>query len=416
MTTSSIDEAVTTILGAEAGSIGIVARPVKPQYLISASDIVPKRQVIERFRKLAGTGRVREALVLAEQNLVGERRNEKLRSLAMNMSVHAELGPRAIADMEERLPTLQMPVVQAALYLVATHTLKHAPRLDIVSPLIWTAAIRWLFDYLPPDMLRAITGAILAEHPDQRFLARLNIAASLVPERIEKDRFSDRFDASVQFAPSRAERPTGLLVCFCGFHGRMGIPLNFLHRWVSRAELHALYLRDPSQAYFKDGLPIFGESHEDMTSAIRLLAERLGVPRIATYGSSMGGLVAITTGLEIGAHRVISAAGTADIRPPDGVERLTPDEQVEVTRREAAALAELLRADRSGMETAYLYGEQHERDSVVAEALRGIDGVEAIMLDDLNRHNIDFHLVMTGRYDRAFAWLAGELDRLSFSD
>ena len=37
-------------------------------------------------------------------------------------------------------------------------------------------------------------------------------------------------------------------------------------------------------------------------------------------------------------------------------------------------------------------------------------------LDDLNRHNIDFFLVMTGRYDRAFAWLAGEGRRLSFSD
>jgi hypothetical protein len=128
----------------------------------------------------------------------------------------------------------------------------------------------------------------------------------------------------------------------------------------------------------------------------------------------MGGLMAIRTGIALGSPRILCAAGTADVAPRIDGTRLTPEEKIAVTREESVRLAEDLRRGVPGR-IAYLHGAENDRDAIIAEALTGIPGVETLALTELNRHNIDFHLVMTGRYDRTFDWLAGRGDDLGLT-
>lgn len=386
-------------------------RPASGTAAIARGDIVPAREAIAAMRGHLAAGRVGQALELAGQELAGERYNETLRRLAMAMTAEPRLAAPLVARVEDTSAKRRLPVPVAALYLLACHRQSRHARLDIASPLLWTAGVRWLFDHVRPEGLHAIAGRVLKAHPDQRFLARLHEATGLVPGAVEGDRFIDRLDACAQLVRTTHAAPQGLLVCLCGYHGRMGVPLNFLHRWVSRLPWHVLYLRDLRQRHYRDGVPVFGTTPEATEEAIRRIADGLGVGRLAFYGSSMGGMVAVLMGQRLGAERCLSAAGTADVSPRDGRERLPQDEQIAITREEAARTAALLRGGVHGR-IALLHGAGHARDALYATALRDIDGVDVVTLGELDRHNIDFHLVMTGRYDRVFAWLAGERDEL----
>ena len=377
--------------------------------VVTLGDVVPNGPEIKAMEGFLAQRQFAPALKLAEGNLSGERRNETLRLLATRMALDPAFLETAAGDLKDAAAARQPCVVRAALYLVACLAIRRQPDLSLVSPLVWTASLRWLFDYLEPEALRAASHVICTRYPEQRFLRRLHDAASLVPARLDGDRFTDRLDAAAQLVRHVGEGSSGLLVCFCGFHGRMGIPLNFIDRWAQQAGFHVLYLRDLSQSHYRQGVSAFGENMADTRQAIGAIAQGLGCRHVAFYGSSMGGLVAIRTGIALGSARILCAAGTADVAPrPDG-SRLTPDEKLAVTREEAQRLSGELQQGVPGR-LAYLYGSDNDRDSIIAHAIMGIPGVEAMTLSELNRHNIDFHLVMTGRYHRTFDWLAGHAD------
>ncbi len=382
--------------------------------VVVASDLLAADEAIASMRAHLEKGDVADAMELAESHLAGDRRNETLRVLASRMALTPGFIDRAAPVLAAQKGTRRPPSVQAALYLLACLNQRRQPDLGLVSPLIWTMALRWLFDYCEPEALRAASAVIVQRYPDQRFLKRLFDAAGMVPPRLKGSNFNDRLDAAVQFVRHKRDGSAGLLVCFCGFHGRMGIPLNFIDRWAQGAGFHTLYLRDLSQSHYRRGVSAFGNSREDTYAAIGAIARALGVRHTAIYGSSMGGLMAIRTGLAVGSQRVLCAAGTADVAPRSDGTRLTPEEKIAVTREEAQRLADELRQGVPGR-IAYLHGSEHDRDAIIADALEGIPGVDAIALQELNRHNIDFHLVMTGRYDRTFDWLAGRGDDLGLT-
>lgn len=379
--------------------------------VVVASDLVVAEEAIAAMRGHLERGDVAGAMALAERELAGERRNENLRVLAARMALTPGFIDRAAPVLAAQAGAKRPPSVQAALYLLACLNTRRQPDLGLVSPLIWTMALRWLFDYCEPEALRAAAAVVTRRFPDQRFLQRLFDATSLVPPRLEGTAFNDRMDAAVQLVRHGADGSAGLLVCFCGFHGRMGIPLNFIDRWAQRAGFHTLYLRDLAQSHYRGGVSAFGNSREDTYEAIGAIAEALGVRHTAFYGSSMGGLMAIRAGLALGSQRVLCAAGTADVAPRSDGTRLSPEEKIAVTREEARQLAQELNKGVPGR-MVYLHGSEHDRDAILAEALGAVPGIDAVALSELNRHNIDFHLVMTGRYDRTFDWLAGRGDDL----
>ena len=69
-----------------------------------------------------------------------------------------------------------------------------------------------------------------------------------------------------------------------------------------------LLLRDPSDRWYNAGLPGVGETVEEIADHIRGMLEELGVKRVITLGSSMGGYGAILFGCLIGAERTIALA------------------------------------------------------------------------------------------------------------
>ena len=382
--------------------------------VVVTSDLVPADEAIAAMRTYTEKGLIADAMELAESELAGERRNETLRSLAARLALSPGFIERAAPVLAAQRAAKRRPNVQAALYLLACLGQRRQPDLGLTSPLVWTMALRWLFDYCEPEALRAASAVVSHRFPDHRFLKRLYEAAEMVPPRVEGTSFNDRMDAAAQLVRHVDDGYAGLLVCFCGFHGRMGVPLNFIDRWAQRGGFHTLYLRDLSQSHYRNGVSAFGTTPEDTRQAIRAIAEGLGARHIAFYGSSMGGLMAIRTGVALGSPRILCAAGTADVAPRIDGTRLTPEEKIAVTREESVRLAEDLRRGVPGR-VAYLHGAENDRDAIIAEALTGIPGVETLALTELNRHNIDFHLVMTGRYDRTFDWLAGRGDDLGLT-
>jgi len=389
--------------------------PGRRSALLSERDVTPLPRETAALNHHASRAEGDRVLAIAAAHLNGERRSETLRLAAFAATQEPACAASLIARFEDVAQWPHRPVVEASLYLLACAHTKHQPRFDKASTLLWSAAARWLSDTCPAETLRIVTGAIVNHFPEQLFVPRLLAAARQVPPPLPGDRFQDRQDACAQFVRSLDPEPRGLLVCLCGFHGRMGIPLNFLHRWATRIPYHTLYLRDLSQSYFREGVPVFGTTMEDTITAVARLKKALGVDEFAFYGSSMGGLVAIQMGQALGARRILSAAGTVDAGMTADSHKPDDEERLEITRRGAARLADDLRGKVAGR-IAYLYGAAHERDALVASSLSRVAGVEAVVLDDLSRHNIDFHLVLSARYDRVFSWLAGERENLDLVD
>jgi hypothetical protein len=381
--------------------------PGRRNALLAKRDVTLRPAETEALKQHAAQGDAARVMAIAAAHLGSEPRCEALRLAAFTALQETAFAARLIACFEGTGQWPHHPIVEASLYLLACAHTNHAPRFDTVSKLVWSSAARWLSDYCPAETVRTLSEAIARHFPDLLFVPRLLAAASEVPPALPGDQFWDRQDSCAQFVRTLHPEPRGLLVCLCGFHGRMGIPLNFLHRWATRIPYHTLYLRDLSQSYYRTGLPVFGSAMVHTTAALGRLQKALGVDELAFYGSSMGGLVAIRLGLALNAQRILSAAGTVDSGTTAGSREPTDRERLEITRRGAARLAQDLDGREHGR-IAYLYGADHERDAVVGATLAQVSGVETMVLDDLNRHNIDFHLVLSKRYDRVFSWLAGD--------
>jgi pimeloyl-ACP methyl ester carboxylesterase len=67
-----------------------------------------------------------------------------------------------------------------------------------------------------------------------------------------------------------------------------------------------LLVRDPAENWYNTGLPGVGDTVDDIAERIREEIAKLGVERILTIGSSMGGYAAILFGCMIGAERAIA--------------------------------------------------------------------------------------------------------------
>jgi pimeloyl-ACP methyl ester carboxylesterase len=87
-----------------------------------------------------------------------------------------------------------------------------------------------------------------------------------------------------------------------------------------------LLVRDPSENWYNTGLPGVGDTVDDIAKRIKKEIAKLGVKRILTIGSSMGGYAAILFGCMIGAERVIALVpqtlldpGLPQRRPPADV-------------------------------------------------------------------------------------------------
>ena len=222
-------------------------------------------------------------------------------------------------------------------------------------------------------------------------------------------RFADRRDAAVQFVPAETATAQSLLVCLCGLDGRIGMPLNLFHRWLVGLPAHVLYLRDPANASFTEGIAELGEGPAAMAIFVRHLAATLGTRHLAIYGNSMGGFAAAKLGARAAAQRIVVAGGIARVRTSGERKPPTIDE-LEAARQSACAeIQELLRQAETVPEIVSVFSTGIRRDTADAQALAGL-GCVRLMPVERGLHNVATELARSGSLGPLLAWLVGRGD------
>lgn len=363
--------------------------------------------LVARFRDELAAGRFEAAIRVAVPRLIARGRDAAMRDAVFAALDDAPTRQALLPFVEHVIGQLPTPVVLAGLSLVGRARQGEDAPYGLASPLVWTAALQWLFEDLAPEFLREISARLLARFPNQEFLAELDGALAAVPPPVAGDGFRDRILDPAQLALSADRSSRVLLVCFCGFDGRIGMPLGFFHRWIARLPVHALYLRDPAERFYRDGLPGIGPDRAAIVRFVRAVAGELGVRSAGVYGNSMGGFVAVGVGVAIGAARIVCASG----RMP-GTDRArrrgTPEAELAAARqRGAAAVAERFAAAPRAPQTLCVYGAGSRADVADAESIAHLPGVRLMPLPERRRHNSGLELAKSGHLHGLLAWLAG---------
>src|SRR5262249_8588913 len=145
-------------------------------------------------------------------------------------------------------------------------------------------------------------------HPELTYLASLVAFFDNAPRGEPALPFRDDPPAEVQVV----SRPgaEAVLVCFCARNSTLGVPLNFMHRWLGRLPASLIYVKDFRHLYGSCGFPGLGGDRQAAATALRRMArEELGGTRIYTLGVSHGGFSALYYGLLLDAVAAINFAG-----------------------------------------------------------------------------------------------------------
>lgn len=120
-----------------------------------------------------------------------------------------------------------------------------------------------------------------------------------------------------------------VLVSFAGWAGgHAGVSAPEFSRTVEGLPADVVFLRDPYDCAYLDGVPGAGGSIAEVAAWLRGLCARKGARRVVTMGNSTGGWAAILFGILIGADDVQAFApktrmcGTEDFHEPDRFPRV----------------------------------------------------------------------------------------------
>jgi hypothetical protein len=147
---------------------------------------------------------------------------------------------------------------------------------------------------------------LIRDDPDGHlpFTLRSWLESGETPVRYVRDRWSD--DAS-HYTANRGAR--SLVVVFCGGAHRVGVPISYFLQSMRDDLYDVLVLKDRRKVHYDLGVEGIGSFLETVQRVGRFSKER-GYKEIITYGSSMGGLVALRAGILLRASRAISMNGS----------------------------------------------------------------------------------------------------------
>ena len=213
--------------------------------------------------------------------------------------------------------------------------------------------------------------------------------------------FRDRFSATAQ----TVARPgaTTVVVVFCDYKHRIGMPLPMLHRWLSGWPVSLIYLRDRRNLGYLGGVEAMGPDLGATLAELRRQIDALGARRVVCYGHSIGGYGALRYGLELGAEAVVCLAGLVNLNPgfniglnyggaAGRIRAIFPDEPLDLRLLHRAAA----RPPRTWM----VYAEHNWDDRLHAEQMAGLRGVSLVQVDDAEGHNVALDLMRAGTFDR----------------
>lgn len=99
------------------------------------------------------------------------------------------------------------------------------------------------------------------------------------------------------------------LVLLAGVQGGLGyLPMTHTDALMAELPVNVVYLRDLSGRGFTGGVRGLGADAPGMIAGLRHITAPWGLP-VVTFGSSLGGVAAIRTALDLGAHAAVSFAG-----------------------------------------------------------------------------------------------------------
>jgi len=379
------------------------------QFVARGNDEATTEQ-LRQLRRLLENEELEDALALGIERLSPRHRDEQMRRTLFALLRRPAWRKRLMPLLRSHVVARNLDPVPGALFLYGLLQAGRMPREGITSPLVWAYSLVWLLDHCPPEDICRLARHIADQYPKITFLGDVASGLEQVPAKLPHDTFQDHWMADIQLA--RADDPAcrNLLICFTGMFGRMGTPIGVFHRWASRAGAHVLYLKDLRRNFYRHGVASLSregfDPREDLALFLRAAADELGAQHIGIYGISMGGIPAVEVGLAIGADRVVWAAGAIEREDRS----LAYDDPGEVARRARTGqelLAKITAAPKPP-EIACIYGENFPHDAEMPVVLSAHASVKLHPLAGLSDHNIDFHLVKAGRFDRLVGWAAGD--------
>jgi hypothetical protein len=212
--------------------------------------------------------------------------------------------------------------------------------------------------------------------------------------------FRDRFTATAQTV-ARPGAATVVLV-FCDYKNRIGVPLTMLHRWLSGWPVSLIYLRDPRNLGYLGGIEALGPDLGATLAELRRRIAALGARKVVCYGHSIGGYGALRYGLELGADAVVSMAGLVNLTPSFNIGLNYGGAAGRIQAEfpaEPLDLKPLHQAAARPPRTWIVYAEHNWDDRLHAEHLSGLRGVTQVQVEGAEGHNVAVDLMRSGRFD-----------------
>ena len=213
--------------------------------------------------------------------------------------------------------------------------------------------------------------------------------------------FTDRGDRDTQVV--RRVGATATLFAFTGRYGGLGMPLPILHRWFGQANAHVVYVRDPSDRTYNEGIPSLAPNRAGTIVALRAIVDQLGSEYVAFYANSTGGYGALLYALELPAAAVLAFGAVTEI----SLAML----QTRIGDRKAwsalPALAPMYRAASRRPAVHLVYGSSNREDAASALGFDGIPGVTLDAVPSCSGHDSAVHVLGEGRMGELLSKLLG---------
>jgi pimeloyl-ACP methyl ester carboxylesterase len=263
---------------------------------------------------------------------------------------------------------------------------------------LWVVAFDLLVDEGELEAAGAVIDTLHRDFPTNTFFRNTAMAFSRLPPVVDDPVFTAfKDDISKEVQVVRRAGAKTVLLGFAGNGGKMSLPLNLIHRWFARWDVHVIYLRDLVTKLYMRGVTALGSDYAESAAALRTMIGELGAERIVCQGHSAGGFAALRFGLELGAAAVLAFGATTS-------PFLNPDEKTLGWAKrfgvdEGLDLRPLYDRAARTPKARLCYSEANERDAAQARHMQGAPGVTLEPVFNRGQHGVFMPLLKAGRYD-----------------
>ncbi|WAP70727.1 hypothetical protein [Jiella pelagia] len=277
----------------------------------------------------------------------------------------------------------------------------HRPSMD--------ANERWLFQYVVACLRHGRTAEAMATlalvqdtGPAGSMAAPLRAALARLPAEAWRSTRGVVNDPAQQVQVVTRPDARATLLLLAGVQGGLGyLPMDHTDALMARLPVNVVYLRDLDHRGFTGGMRGLGPGPEDMIAGLRRITEPFGLP-VVTFGSSIGGVAAIRTALDLGAHAAISFAGPIHLGAMTQEEEDRPGEGARSTIFGQFAAADLSLVERvrqqPDVRVYQCYGADFAPDVADAELLRGLPNAVLIPVPGCADHFAIEHMIADGSF------------------